>query len=90
MQNNDPIPSLLLPLGESISMFKSFTGEESQEVIDKYFKQAENNVQHAINYYFSDKEKENDSICEKKEIKKELKFSDPFLKSNSEEMPFGF
>lgn len=72
---NSEISALLK--NESVWMFKSFTGEESQETIERYLRQADNDMQHAINSYFNDQEKET--------IKKELKFCDPFLKSSSEE-----
>lgn len=76
------------PLGkkELIEVFKSFTGEESETVIEKFLRQGENNIEHSLNYYYESREViEAKNEVEKPEVKKELKFSSPFLRSNSEE-----
>ena len=70
---------------ELIDVFRNFTGEESLDVIEKFLHQGENNIQHSLNYYFEREVIETKKEVEKLEVKKELKFCSPFLRSNSEE-----
>ena len=70
---------------ELIEIFKSFTGEKSNDVIERFLHQGEN-IQDSLNYYYESREDiEAKNEPEKLEVRKELKFCSPFLRSNSEE-----
>ena len=63
-------------INQTIQEFKNITGVDNKKIINKYLSQAENNLEHALNYFFMEFDKidscKNGDSKEMNNLKKEV------------------